>query len=169
MTQGNCDVFSLLVRLMRQNKGISYSKAYLELMALAERELLKLAKMREDISALEANVISSEAYLAGLKEAIRLLEPESKPQPQLRPGTTIFQVREVLEVAKRPLHISNIMKEISLTVDSDYKSVAGTIRNYVRRGAIFTMPRPNTFGLINYTVEDDINESIPFDLFEAEH
>ena len=110
-------------------------------------------RKQQEIEELESHLGEARVYVQALQDAIRALPKENllgSSEASLRPGTIVYRVREMLKASGKPMHISEILKELGRPVDKDNRvSVAGTLSAYVRDGQIFSRPAPNTYGLID--------------------
>lgn len=110
-------------------------------------------KMQE-IEELERSIRDAQLYLQGLQDAMKALPKESATSEQrtLRPGTEVAKVRDILMAANKPLHITEIFKQLGKTPDAKNRvSLSGSLSGYVRLGQVFTRPAPNTFGLTEFS------------------
>jgi len=109
---------------------------------------------RQEIESLQNSLRDAQTYIQALTDALRSLPKESVPgaseaRHDLRPGTMVFRVREVLRERGEPMHISEILAGLNRPMDKGNRvSVSGSLAAYVRNGHIFTRPKPNTFGLV---------------------
>ena len=126
-------------------------------MGLRENFQKLIEKKQDEIRELEVRIREAQAYLQALQDSARLLpKDETKPAsngtsatPQLRAGTDLARVREILATAGEPMHVNDILEKMGKTVDQQARvSLVGTLGSYSRKGRVFTRPAPNTFGLI---------------------
>ena len=107
----------------------------------------------QEIEQLEQAVRDARLYLQGLQDAMKALPKENVASEQrtLRSGTEVAKVKEILQQAKKPLHITEIIRLLGKTPDAKNRvSLSGSLSGYVREGQIFTRPAPNTFGLTEF-------------------
>jgi hypothetical protein len=109
-----------------------------------------LDRKQQEIRNLELQLEKARTYVEALQDSMRLLPKDAAAsEATLRPDTTVSKTRDLLRRIARPMHISEILKELGSPTDSKHKlSLGGSLANYVRKGQIFTRPAPNTFGLI---------------------
>jgi hypothetical protein len=123
-----------------------------------DRKRQEILSLQEQIRTLDGQIREANSYIQALDEMLRLLPKESAtpaqnspPQFTLRSGTTVARIKEILEEAGKPLHISTILKALDRPINNSTRAaVAGSISSYMRKGEIFTRPAPNTFGLIKF-------------------
>jgi len=114
----------------------------------------RIEKKRAEVAELEARVREERAFLAGLQESLRFFTKEDfgepPAEPNLRPGTDLYKTREYLQKLGHSAYIPDILKGIGKEVTKENRvSLSGNLSWYVRKGLIFTRPKPNTFGLIS--------------------
>jgi hypothetical protein len=117
----------------------------------AREQLQKLLdRKQQEIRDLELQLEKAKAYVQALQDSMRFLPKENgQSDVILRPGTALAKTRDLLRIAGRPLHITEILKGLNQTVDKNHKlSLSGSLSSYVRNSQIFTRPAPNTFGLL---------------------
>src|SRR4051812_45782355 len=121
-------------------------------MAARDEVLKKIAKKHQEIKDLELTIREARAFVQGMEEVLKLLPKDSSaasPDQILRPGTTIFNAREAIKAAAKPLHITEILKALKMEPNKKNRlSLSGSLSGYARRGEVFTRPAPNTFGLV---------------------
>jgi hypothetical protein len=118
----------------------------------------KIENKRQEIVELEAKLREANAFLQGLQEAMKVLpregkeEDERSPEQILRAGSNVAKARDYLRRVGRPMHITEILKNIGLEVTKKNRvSMSGSLGSYARRGLIFTHTGPNAFGLIEFS------------------
>ena len=120
-------------------------------MGAREQVQKRIDQKQQEIRELQAKIRDAEIYIQALQELNRVLPKEvngSQPE-QLRKGSLVYQAREAIRSAGRPVHISDLLKMLGLPVDKKHRaSLSGSISGYARRSEIFTRPEPNTFGLL---------------------
>jgi len=119
----------------------------------ARESLQKLADKKEnEIGELKLQLAQAEAYLQAIQDSLRVLPKEPTDggsEPELRSGTLLFQAKEVLRTAGKPMHINEILKKMNKPVDKNNRiSLSGSMAAYVRKGVIFKKTGPNVFSLI---------------------
>ena len=127
----------------------------------------KQAEQLEQERAFERERAASLAYLQALQDMLKSLprEPtEIGADKIFRQGSAMARTRELILAAKRPLHIGEILTALGKTNDHNARaSISGALGAYVRRGEVFTRPRPNTFGLDELGHHESADELPPED------
>lgn len=127
---------------------------------LSKRIEKKLAEIRE----YEDRIREANAYVQGLQDTLKLVPREDEfgaQETTLRHGSNIAKARDALRAAKKPLHISDLLKAMGQPTDKNHRvALAGSIAAYVRKGVIFKKVAPNTFGLLE--VESKSEDSPAF-------
>jgi hypothetical protein len=112
----------------------------------------KQAELIDQERAYERDRAASLAYIQALQDMLKSLprEPTDMSADKIfRKGSAMARAREMILAANRPLHISEILRELGKTNDHNARaSLSGALGAYVRRGEIFARPKPNTFGLV---------------------
>ena len=130
----------------------------------ARENLQRIASKKEqEITALKQQIALTEAYLQAINDSIRVLprEPSGKSSERvsLRSDSMLYKAREAILAAGEPQHIKALMKAIGK--DEDDKgarvSLTGAIGWYVRKGQVFTRPKPNTFGVVEFEESTEID------------
>ena len=112
----------------------------------------RIRRKEQEIQEFELRVREAKAYIQALNDVVKLMprgERESAEAPDLRAGSLMARARDAILKAGQPLHISDLLKATSKEpTRKNRASLGGSISAYVRRGEVFTRPRPNTFGLV---------------------
>jgi hypothetical protein len=91
-----------------------------------------MARPLQEIESLPNSLRDAQTYIQALTDALRSLPKESVPgateaRPDLRPGTMVFRVREVLRERGGPMHISEILAGLNRPIDKGNRvSVSGS-------------------------------------------
>ena len=113
----------------------------------------KISKKREEIDSLQKDLETAKTYLQALEDTRKLLPRDGvdKQEVTLRPGTDLSKVRVILQEARAPLHVEELLKRLGKPVEKKSKlSLSGSLASYARDNKIFTRPAPNTFGLVEF-------------------
>ena len=128
----------------------------------------KLRKKEQEIQSLESQIKDARIYIQALQDVLKMLPRENNQGDSgataatLRPGSGVAQAREVILKEGKPLHILDILKGMGKEPTREARiSLGGSLAAYVRQGAIFTRPAPNTFGLIELGHNTDGTEREP--------
>lgn len=119
-----------------------------------ERTIIKdrLRKKQQEIQGLEEKLRSARIYVQALQDVLKVLERspgESNADSVLRPGSTVYQARDVILERGKPVHVNELLEALGKEASRDGRaSLTSSLAAYVRREEIFTRPAPNTFGLI---------------------
>ncbi len=123
-------------------------------MGLRQELQKRIERKQAEIRDYEEHIRQATAYLQGLQDTLKLVPPEDDDLGQdiiLRHGSNIAKAREALLTAGKPLHITEILKDMGQPVDKKHRlALGGSIAAYVRKGQVFTRPAPNTFGLTEF-------------------
>src|SRR5437870_2514462 len=126
-------------------------------MGLRDQIQKKIDNKQQELSDLENRIREVKSYIQALQETIKMVPREQGDMFQtqdtaritvLRHGSTLSQAREAILKAAKPLYITEILSAIGKSDTKDNRiSLSGSLAAYVRKGEIFTRPKPNTFGL----------------------
>ncbi len=122
----------------------------------ARENLQRLAdKKAQEISELERQIDMAKVYLQAIQDSMKALPRETllaasgEESADLRAGTLLARTRDAIKSHGCPMHISSILNAIGVeNTKSARVSLVGSLGGYVRKGIVFTRPRPNTFGLV---------------------
>jgi len=123
----------------------------------ARENLQRLADRKaQEIADLEHQIDMARVYLQAIQDSMKALPKDSQAQGQaddrageLRAGSVLARTREAIHKHGQPMHINAILEAIGLENTKKVRvSLIGSLGNYVRKGAVFTRPAPNTFGLM---------------------
>jgi hypothetical protein len=123
----------------------------------ARENLQKLADRKaQEITDLERQIDMARAYLQAIQDAIRSLpkEPQAnvvseERSTELRTGSLLAKARDAIATKGAPMHVAEILIAIGQeNTKNNRVSLVGSLGAYVRKGAVFTRPAPNTFGLV---------------------
>lgn len=118
----------------------------------------KIREKEQEIQDLEHRLMEARAYVAAMQDAIRLLLPEPGAENgevgaeiAIKAGSAVEAAVKALRDAQKPMHIMDLLKAIGREATPENRaSLGGSIAAYVRKGAIFSRPAPNTFGLAEW-------------------
>jgi hypothetical protein len=134
-------------------------------MALRDELQRKLDKKRAEIAGLESALASAKSYAQALEDTLKMM-PRDDVRPSvaitLRHGTALYQAREAILKAGKPLHIGALMSALGKEDTKENRvSLVGSLGTYVRQGKIFSRPGPNVFGLLEMAEESTEQEGEP--------
>jgi hypothetical protein len=117
----------------------------------------KISKKEQEIQELEMKLREAKAYIQALQDVMKMMPREEGESPSIggtndstmRDGSYVSDARDAIRKAGRPLHVVDILKASGRPADRKSRlGMGGSLAAYVRRGEVFTRPKPNTFGLI---------------------
>lgn len=111
----------------------------------------KLRKERESLDDLKAELANAMARLSGYKDVLRILEKETEEgaEPELRPGSELFKIRDAIRAMGQPLSLAQMLEVLGEQDNASKRnSVRGSVSRYAREGKIFVQTAVNTFGLL---------------------
>jgi hypothetical protein len=122
-------------------------------MANRDRIEERIDKKTQEIQELEMKIREAKAYLQALQDIAKLMprDDEEEPAEEGMPSgrSYITDAKDAITKAGRALHIVEIIKMSGRKNDRKTRTgFSGSLAAYVRKGEIFTRPKPNTFGLI---------------------
>jgi len=133
----------------------------------------KVRRKEQEIAELEAQIREARAYIQALNDALKVIPKDKEDTDgtrELRPGSMMAEAREAIRRAGKPLHISELLDALGKEkTRSSRASLAGSLAAYVRKGEIFTRPKPNTFGLVGMDVDVSETDKPPPDFGIDQH
>jgi hypothetical protein len=117
----------------------------------------RIAKKEMEIQELEMKLREAKAYIQALQDVMKMMPREESDSTHsrestdstMRDGSYVSDAREAIRKAGNPLHVVDILKASGRPTDRKSRlGMGGSLAAYVRRGEVFTRPKPNTFGLI---------------------
>lgn len=136
----------------------------------ARENLQRLADRKaQEIADLERQIDMAKAYLQAIQDSIKALPKENalpgNPDERaggLRTGSVLARTKEAIQKHGQPMHITDILKAVGLEDTKKVRvSLIGSLGNYVRKGAVFTRPAPNTFGVVGMVSNGTAERSLP--------
>ena len=120
-----------------QNAGMTYLDTLRSLLAEKESEIVRL----------EAELDAAHSYQRFL--AGRIDDAEQRRGEEPASDDPVLIIRRLVLEAGKPLFIDDILRGLRLPLNRDSREeIQRMLVSWVRRGEIFTGPRPSTFGLI---------------------
>ena len=126
-------------------------------MALTDDIARRIERKRQEVAALEQQIVAAKAYLQAMDEALKMAERTSAPatvresSSGLRKGSYPAKAYTVLKRQGRPMYVVALLEGMGETVTADNKrSLASSLSAYARKKDVFTRPEPNTFGLSEF-------------------
>ena len=109
------------------------------------------AEKEAEIARLRAELAAAEAFLGSLRSSIEELEDRREPPaPEAADGPDpLAEVRKLIRTAGKPLYIDELLRGLGWPLSRESREEIRTLlRPWVRRGELFTRPRPSTYGLV---------------------
>lgn len=137
-----------------------------------KKKEVEVQQLEDQFRELETKIREARAYIQALEDLKKSLPAEGAGEVAIekviRPGTELDKVREILRKTGKPMHISQLLQALGKPLARNSRaSLTGSIGAHVRKNQIFTRPAPNTFGLINWGIEEDHDDDeVPED-FQA--
>ncbi len=105
------------------------------------------AEKEAELARLEAELAAGRAYLRSLEERINAAETRGTDEEQ--DGDPVVAIRRLIREAGQPLYIDDILRGLDRPLNRESREeILQLLRSWVRRGEIFTRPRPAIFGLV---------------------
>ena len=112
----------------------------------------RIKKKEQEIQELELRLREAKAYIQAMNDVVKLFPRDHEERgeaTELRAGSLMAKAQDAIRKAGHPLHITDLLKAVGKEPNRGNRaSLAGSIAAYVRRGEVFTRPKPNTFGLL---------------------
>ena len=123
----------------------------------------RVDKKRQEIVALEQQMLAARAYVQAMEEALRLAGRMNAPETarerssSLRQGSLPAKAYPVLKRNLRPMYLVALLEGMEVQpTNKNKRALASSLSAYARKREIFTRPEPNTFGLIEF--EEDTSD-----------
>jgi hypothetical protein len=137
-------------------------------MGLEENFQKLIERKQAEIRELEVQIREAKSYLQALRDSAKLLPKESDNNGvasagfNLRPGTSLAKVRDIIKEIGVPMHINDILTRLGKTIDKQNRvSLVGTLGSYSRKGRVFSRTAPNTFGLLELGHSEAVGDELP--------
>lgn len=125
----------------------------------------RVRRKEQEIRSHRSSIEKAEAYVQAMQDAIKLIPKDDTSEGgttlTLRPGSSAHKAMEAIKAARRPLHITEILKAVGLKPEKKNKLAYGsTLARYARNHEIFKKTAPNTFDLFegNQVFEEELPE-----------
>jgi hypothetical protein len=128
-------------------------------MSLRRKLEERIRRKEAEIAELHVQIRTAEAYLQSLNDTLRMLSREEPSTgngtPAIREGGMVAAAMNALRERGKPMHITEILAAIGRPNTRDKRAaLGGSLAAYVRRGQVFTRPKPAVFGLVEFTDSD---------------
>jgi hypothetical protein len=120
----------------------------------------KSEKKRAEISGWQAMIRASEAHIEGMQEVLKILPLDhEEATAELRAGSDMDKVRNILRQAGKPMHVDEIRGKITdrQWTTGEANGLAGSLNTYAKKGRVFTKTAPKTFGLIEFNMPKNVS------------
>lgn len=114
----------------------------------------KVRKEESSLAELEAAIVDAQGRVSAFEEAIRLF-PKEGEDTELRAGSEMHKVREVIRGAGKAMALTEILRALGAEGDDKKRnSLRGSLASYANKGRVFTKEEQSeTFGLIEFRSE----------------
>ena len=126
-----------------------------------KRRELEIQRLVDQKKELDSDIRDTETFIKGLQEALKHLPSEKKDTDTytVRPGSDVYKALMILQNYGKPLRIEDILKNMGKEVNKHNRvNVASQLSHNYREGRIFTRPAPNTFGLLKWGDNQEIDD-----------
>ena len=126
-----------------------------------KRKELEIQGLVDQKKELDSDIRDTETFIKGLQEALKHLPKEKKDTDTytVRSGSDVDKVLLILQNHGKPLRIEDILKNMGKEVNKHNRAnVASQLSHNYREGRIFTRPAPNTFGLLAWGDNQEIDD-----------
>ena len=123
--------------------------------ARKEKEIQELEAHIEEVNrGFETKLVALRAEKKGMQDILKILpnEGEATKCRTIRPNSKAGKSQALLKENGVPMHVGDIIEAIGEEENNTKTraSLAGTLRTYVNRGEVFSLPSPNTFSLLEW-------------------
>ena len=127
-------------------------------MALTDDISKRIERKRQEVAALEQQIMAAKAYIQAMDEALKMAERTTgaattsrDASKGIRKGSMPAKAYPVLKRAGRPMYVVALLEAMGLPVTMNNKrTLASSLSAYSRKKDVFNRPEPNTFGLIEF-------------------
>lgn len=126
-------------QITKQNKEIGEIEAELD-------------GLRKSMESHENRLLLAKTFREGLEAALKSFDPSGAEGPdapaltELRKGSRLDKVFQLLSQSRKPMHINEILKSLQMDVNKkNRQSLSGSINRLARNGAHFEKTAPNTY------------------------
>ncbi len=114
----------------------------------------EIQELKSESLEIEMKIREAEAYISGIEDTLKLIpkgEDAQNASATVRPGSDIEKARDALRKDGTAMYIEAILEAVGKEVTKkNRQALAGQLSHNYRLGRIFTRPKPNTFGLIEW-------------------
>jgi len=115
----------------------------------------RIGRERQKITELQKQIESTESFIRGLQEALKILPRDgtirsSRRSMTIRQGSDVAKIRDLIRKNGGPMHIGELVTGIGRQdTKANRMSLSGSLGRYVRRNSVFCRTGPNQFSLID--------------------
>jgi len=120
-----------------------------------DKEIQEVESALEDVKReIETKLVALRAEKKGMMDILKML-PQDGDEAEcrtIRPNSKAGKSQALLKENGVPMHVGDIIEAIGEEENNTKTraSLAGTLRTYVNRGEVFSLPSPNTFSLLEW-------------------
>lgn len=115
----------------------------------------RIRRKEAEIQELDQKSREARVYIQALNDVLKLIPRDvetssaAESSASLRDGSSASAARSIILQAGKPVHLRELLKAMGKAPTRENRtSLASSLAAYVRKGEIFTRPRPAIFGLI---------------------
>lgn len=125
---------------------------------IARRLNIAIKREQTDVTERNKELVTLRERVTAFEEALRWF-PKNGEDGNLREGTQMADIRDIIRKAGKPLTLTEILKALNLEGDDKKKnSIRGSLAGYAREGRVFTKEQePDTFGLLEFKKQTEIS------------
>ena len=126
----------------------------------------RIRRKEQEIQELESQLREARSYLQALQDVVKMMprdDAQDDPEVTIRSGSFVDEARQIILAHGAALHIMDILRAMGRDLTKENRSsLSSSLAAYVRRNEVFTRPKPNTFGLIEFGHgKRDTNSDLP--------
>jgi len=117
------------------------------------RKSKEIQELIEEKTIIDNKIMTLSAEQKGMEDILKMLPTDEKDEKcrTIRPTSQAGKAQKFLKKQIEPVHISKILIGIKVANSNKNRgALASTLRAYANRGEVFTLPAPNTFGLVEW-------------------
>ncbi|MCH7904231.1 MAG: hypothetical protein IH944_06640 [Armatimonadetes bacterium] len=130
---------------------------------LVAKKKKELVSWEERLASFHAEIARLKGQIEGQEELLQLLPrdlPRTKDKVTLKPGSVMARAHTYLRGRGSPAHVREIIQGIGdEETPKSVRVVASQLNSYFKEGRYFTRPLPNTFGLREFSLDDQQEQS----------
>ncbi len=122
-----------------------------------DKEIQDVESQLKDVQrSLETKLVALRAEKKGMQDILKILPSSDDEKAEcriIRPNSKAGMAQALLKREGVPMHVRDILTEVDPGKENNTPNraaLAGTLRTYVNRGEVFSLPLPNTFALLEW-------------------